>query len=59
MKNITEQISIIEKVREITPSILKTYIPEQQDSKLPALVGAKTEAKNVVNPESIIPLDDF
>lgn len=39
LKNITEQISIIEKKREITPDILQTYIPVQQDSRFPTLVG--------------------
>jgi len=39
LKNITEQISIIEKNRDITPEILQTYIPIQQESRFPALVG--------------------
>ncbi len=38
LKNITEQISIIEKKRDITPEILQTYIPIQQESRFPALV---------------------
>lgn len=40
LKNITEQISIIERNREITPEILQMYIPAQpQASRMPALVG--------------------
>lgn len=38
LKNITEQISIIEKVRDITPAILQRYLPEQPGSVLPAVV---------------------
>ncbi len=37
LKNITEQISIIERIRDITPSVLRTYLPESR-SNLPALV---------------------
>ncbi len=38
LKNITEQISIIEKNREITPAILESYIPQTQDARFPTLV---------------------
>ena len=42
MKNITEQISIIETNREINAAILQHYLPVQQvDSRLPMLFGAK------------------
>jgi transcriptional regulator with PAS, ATPase and Fis domain len=37
LKNITEQISIIERNRDIAPSILRTYLPESR-SNLPALI---------------------
>ena len=37
LKNITEQISIIEKKRYITSEILKKYLPDYNISKLPAL----------------------
>lgn len=54
LKNITEQISIIEKVREITPSILKIYIPEQQESKLPALAGVHESGKTFESEREIL-----
>lgn len=38
LKNITEQISIIERNREITPEVLHSYLPEQP-SQMPALLG--------------------
>lgn len=39
LKNITEQISIIETNREITAEILRSYLPAQPVSKFPALLG--------------------
>ena len=39
LKNITEQISIIETNREITADILKHYLPAQPEMHLPALWG--------------------
>lgn len=42
LKNITEQISIIETNRDITAEILQTYLPARQaTSGLPALFGSK------------------
>jgi len=37
LKNITEQISVIEQNREITADTLRTYLPDYYESKLPAL----------------------
>ncbi len=37
LRNITEQISIIEQNRQITPDIMKRYLPDYYESKLPAL----------------------
>ena len=43
LKNITEQISIIETHRDITPAILQRYLPAQpMDNRLPMLFGGKT-----------------
>lgn len=41
LKNITEQISIIETNREITEAILQTYLPKQNIQRLPALLGTR------------------
>jgi transcriptional regulator with PAS, ATPase and Fis domain len=38
LKNITEQISIIEKEREIVGSNLRTYLPDYGGVKLPAII---------------------
>jgi transcriptional regulator with PAS, ATPase and Fis domain len=40
LKNIAEQISIIESKREITADILRSYLPDYIESKLPALYDA-------------------
>jgi transcriptional regulator with PAS, ATPase and Fis domain len=39
LKNITEQMSVIEKQRDITAAILKNYLPQQTASQLPVLMG--------------------
>ncbi|MBS1231625.1 MAG: sigma-54-dependent Fis family transcriptional regulator [Bacteroidetes bacterium] len=38
LKNITEQISIIEKEREISPEMLHAYLPDYDGIKLPAII---------------------
>lgn len=43
LKNVTEQISIIEKNRMITADTLRTYLPSHSDSNLPVLFS---EAKS-------------
>lgn len=54
LKNITEQISIIETNREINASILKGYLPAQHNAqRLPALFGVK-EDKNFGSEREIL-----
>jgi transcriptional regulator with PAS, ATPase and Fis domain len=43
LKNVTEQISIIETNRDITPAILSHYLPAQAENRLPMLFGAKAQ----------------
>ena len=38
LKNITEQISVIEQNRELNANILKSYLPDYQGIKLPAII---------------------
>lgn len=45
LKNITEQISILETNRDITPDILQNYLPPQPESRLPALLGVRSSEK--------------
>lgn len=39
LKNITEQVSVIEKQRDITADIIRSYLPEKAMSQLPVLVN--------------------
>lgn len=43
LKNITEQISIIEGSREIDAEVLKSYLPDYSGSKLPAIIRDKDD----------------
>jgi transcriptional regulator with PAS, ATPase and Fis domain len=40
LKNIAEQISIIEEKRLITPEVMRSYLPDYFESKLPAVLDA-------------------
>jgi transcriptional regulator with PAS, ATPase and Fis domain len=43
LKNITEQISVIEKQRDITAPILSSYLPQSQISQLPMRIGSNNQ----------------
>jgi transcriptional regulator with PAS, ATPase and Fis domain len=45
LKNITEQISVIEKQRDITGNIMRTYLPQHQQSQLPMIVNSGTQGQ--------------
>lgn len=50
LKNITEQISIIETNREIDSNVLKRYLPVQENAqRLPALMEGTQEGKSFAN----------
>ena len=53
MKNITEQISIIETNREISAAILQNYLPAQNTQRLPALMGTR-ESKGFESEREIL-----
>ncbi len=44
LKNITEQLSVIESEREINAEILVRYLPDYQASKVPAIYTSETSA---------------
>ncbi len=54
LKNITEQISVIEQEREITEDILTHYLPQEEKETLPALVKSKTDEKMFNNEREIL-----
>ncbi len=51
LKNITEQISVIEQRREITAAILKIYLPKDEIERLPALLSNSPNEKKSFNSE--------
>ena len=53
LKNITEQISIIEKERDITASTLRAYLPDYDGVKLPAVIK-KDEDKSYSSEREIL-----
>jgi len=51
LKNITEQISVIEQQREITAQILKTYLPKDDIERLPAIFSKSGSDQKTFNSE--------
>lgn len=43
LKNIAEQISVIEKERDVTATMLSAYLPDYQSGRLPVLVKDKSD----------------
>lgn len=54
LKNITEQISIIEQTREITPDILKVYLPTDEVGMIPLNMGNNGDSKMFNNEREIL-----
>jgi transcriptional regulator with PAS, ATPase and Fis domain len=47
LKNVTEQISVIEKNREISAAMLAQYLPHAQSTSLPTLVKTESSASDM------------
>lgn len=54
LKNITEQISIIEQAREITAELLSRYLPQDEVGLIPLNMGARSEEKSFANEREIL-----
>jgi Response regulator containing CheY-like receiver, AAA-type ATPase, and DNA-binding domains len=54
LKNITEQISIIEQQREITANILRQYLPNEDMERLPALASSAVDQKTFNSEREIL-----
>lgn len=54
LKNITEQISIIEQTREITPEILKMYLPANEVGLVPVGGATHNDQKSFNNEREIL-----
>ena len=51
LKNVTEQLSIIEQEREVTGSSLMNYLPDYQKTRLPALIDKDPVSKEAFSSE--------
>ena len=51
LKNITEQISVIEQQREINSQILRSYLPKDEVERLPAIFGSVGNDQKSFNSE--------
>ncbi len=51
LKNLTEQLSIIEQERDVTPAILLRYLPEFNDTRLPAIIKSSSISEDAFNSE--------
>ena len=51
LKNVTEQLSIIEQEREVTSAALQHYLPDYQSTRLPALIGSGALSEERFNTE--------
>lgn len=54
LKNITEQISVIEQQREINSDILRNYLPREESERLPALLGSNIDQKTFNSEREIL-----
>ena len=54
LKNITEQISVIEKERFITPEILLKYLPKDTGSNLPMVIDERSSGKGDLSDREIL-----
>jgi transcriptional regulator with PAS, ATPase and Fis domain len=54
LKNITEQISVIEKERVITPEILHKYLPKDTGSNLPMVIDESSSGKGDLSDREIL-----
>ena len=54
LKNITEQISVIEKERVITPEILRKYLPKDTGPNLPMVIDESSSGKGDLSDREIL-----
>lgn len=54
LKNITEQISVIEQNREISSEVLQTYLPKEDLEYLPALLSSRQDTKSFNSEREIL-----
>jgi DNA-binding NtrC family response regulator len=51
LKNIAEQISVIEQNRELSATVLRTYLPDNEMEMLPSILGGRVDEQRTFNNE--------
>ncbi|MBT8281730.1 MAG: sigma-54 dependent transcriptional regulator [Muriicola sp.] len=54
LRNIAEQISVLEESRSVTPDTLNSYLPHANDSNLPAVIERETKKGDFSNEREIL-----
>jgi transcriptional regulator with PAS, ATPase and Fis domain len=54
LRNVAEQISVLEESRSVTPETLNSYLPHASDSNLPAVVEPNTRKGDFSNEREIL-----
>lgn len=54
LKNIAEQISILELNRDIDANVVATYLPKEQKNNLPTIAGHKSDSKTFESEREIL-----
>ena len=54
LRNVAEQVSVLEESRAITLSTLNSYLPNANDSNLPAIIGATDKKGDFSNEREIL-----
>lgn len=54
LRNVAEQISVLEKSRSISPSTLNSYLPNANDSNLPAVITKENKEGDFSNEREIL-----
>ena len=54
LRNIAEQISVLEENRSITASTLNSYLPDANDNNLPAVIGPSKKESDFSNEREIL-----
>ncbi len=54
LRNVAEQISVLEASRQVSAQSLKTYLPNAQNSQLPAIIETEKKASDFSNEREIL-----
>lgn len=54
LRNVAEQISVLESERQITGNVLNSYLPNSENSNLPAIIQKKTREGDFSNEREIL-----